>query len=98
MWQHYFSPAAELDIIEILAWSEEHFGEVGRLRYEKLIVAAIRNLKQDPERHGSLHRDEIIKNARLYHLVNSRKSGIAMDHRVKNHGILSFSGSLRLVN
>ena len=82
MWQHYFSLAAEQDIIEILVWSEENFGEFGRIRYEKLIIAAIRDLSENPERHGTQQRDEVFENARLYHLIYSRKS-VAVDQRVK---------------
>lgn len=82
MWQHYFSLAAEQDIIEILAWSGENFGELGRIRYEKLIIAAIRDLSENPERHGTQRRDEVIENARFYHLMYSRKS-VAADQRVK---------------
>ena len=82
MWQHYFSLAAEQDIVEILIWSEENFGEFGRIRYEKLIVAAIRDLSENPERHGTQWRDEIVEKARLYHLMYSRKS-VAVDQRVK---------------
>ena len=82
MWQHYFSLAAEQDIIEILAWSEENFGEPGRIRYEKLIIAAIRDLSENPERHGTQRRDKVIENARFYHLMYSRKS-VAVDQRVR---------------
>ena len=81
IWQHYLSLAAEQDIIEILAWSEENFGELGRIRYEKLIIAAIRNLSENPEKQGVQRRDEVIENARLYHLIYSRKI-VAVDLRV----------------
>ena len=30
------APAAEEDIVEILAWCHEHFGEPARIRYEAL--------------------------------------------------------------
>ena len=83
MLQHYFSLAAEQDIIEILAWSEGNFGEFGRIRYEKLIIAAIRDLTENPERYGTQRRDEVIENARFYHLVHSRKS-VTADQRVKS--------------
>ena len=36
------SHAAQADIISILAWSNEQFGEEARRRYEALIAAAIR--------------------------------------------------------
>jgi hypothetical protein len=34
--------AAQADIISILAWSDEQFGEEARKRYETLIATAIR--------------------------------------------------------
>ena len=35
------APAAEQDIIAIVAWTDEHFGEQATFRYEALIAQAI---------------------------------------------------------
>ena len=35
------SVAAERDIVSILTWTHEHFGEQARLRYEALLVQAM---------------------------------------------------------
>jgi toxin ParE1/3/4 len=67
------SPVAEEDIIEILAWSHEHFGELARLRYEALLTQAIVDIAEDPERTGSISRDELAVGARTYHLWHSRQ-------------------------
>jgi toxin ParE1/3/4 len=66
------SPAAERDIASILVWTHEHFGERARLRYEALLVQAMVDVAEDPERPGSAPRDAISPTARTYHLWHSR--------------------------
>lgn len=66
------SPAAERDIQSILAWTHERFGQQARLRYEALLVRAILDVVDDPERAGSHSRPEIAPAARTYHLWHSR--------------------------
>lgn len=66
------SPAAAHDIESILAWSEERFGERTRRRYEALIVRAIRDVAENPDRPGSQRRWEVAGQARTYHLLGSR--------------------------
>ena len=67
------APAAEEDIVEILAWSHEHFGEPARLRYEALLTQAIVDIAENPERAGSKSREELADGARTYHLWHSRQ-------------------------
>ena len=67
------APSAERDIENILAWSHERFGAEARKRYEKLIVRALLDLVDDPERLGSNRRPELAVDARTYHLVHSRE-------------------------
>ena len=66
------SPAAEDDISSILAWTHQRFGERARLRYEALLVQAMVDVADDPERPGSAAREEIVSSARTYHLFHSR--------------------------
>lgn len=66
-------PVAEEDIVKILAWSHEHFGEQARLRYEALLTQAIVDLAENPERAGSISREELADGARTYHLWHSRQ-------------------------
>src|SRR5580765_6549481 len=66
------APAAERDLIEILAWTHEEFGEQARLRYEALLIRAISDIVSDPNLSGSMQRPEIADSARTYHLVHSR--------------------------
>jgi toxin ParE1/3/4 len=67
------SPDARRDLREALRWSETKFGHDARLRYETLIVQALRDIETDPARPGSNERPEImIAGARTYHIGLSR--------------------------
>ena len=67
------SPEARRDLRAALKWSETKFGHDAKLRYEALIVQALRDIESDPVRHGSVERPEImIKGARTYHIHFSR--------------------------
>jgi len=77
------SAAAEQDIESILHWTNEHFGERARLRYEALLVQGIADLAQDPNRPGSRERPEIAPAARTYHLWHSRRRVASARGRVK---------------
>ncbi|MCL6706464.1 type II toxin-antitoxin system RelE/ParE family toxin [Pseudomonas sp. R2.Fl] len=63
---------ARADIVDILAYTHEPFGPQARLRYERLIATALRDLANDPERRGSLARPEFGEAVRSYHLRFSR--------------------------
>jgi toxin ParE1/3/4 len=67
-----FSVAAERDIVSILTWTHEHFGEQARLRYEALLVQAMIDIAENPHCPGSEARDEIAGLARTYHIWHSR--------------------------
>ena len=72
MFRYRLSEAAQGDIIDVLAWTQERFGELARLRYESLIVAALRDVASAPERPGSLARPELGARVRSWHLRQSR--------------------------
>ena len=46
------SAPAEADLDRILDWSEERFHAVGRMRYAALLVQAMQDLADDPQREG----------------------------------------------
>jgi toxin ParE1/3/4 len=69
----YLAPAAQRDVVGILAWSEERFGASVRMRYERLIETAIRDIATDPEHLGSRARPEVGPGIRTYHLSSSRQ-------------------------
>lgn len=72
MFRYRLSEAAQGDIIDILAWTHEQYGEPARRRYERLIVAALRDVATAPERPGSLARPELGAGVRSWHLRLSR--------------------------
>jgi toxin ParE1/3/4 len=69
--RYRISHAAASDIVQILAWSQEQFGEQARRRYENLIAAAIRDNAADPIRAG-IERPELGRHVRSWHLRGSR--------------------------
>lgn len=72
MLRYRLSDAAQADVIDILAWTHEQFGEAARLRYESLIVAALRDMATQPDRPGSIARPELGAGVRSWHLRLSR--------------------------
>jgi toxin ParE1/3/4 len=77
MLRYRLSDAAQADVIDILAWTHEQFGEAARLRYERLIVAALRDVATQPDRPGSIVRPELGAGVRSWHLRLSRDHLIA---------------------
>lgn len=72
MFRYRLSDAAQGDIVSILAWTHEQFGEAARVRYESLIVTALRDVASQPDRPGSLARPELGAGVRTWHLRLSR--------------------------
>ena len=73
MFRYRLSEAAQGDVLDVLAWTHEQFGEAARLRYESLIVAALRDVASQPDRPGSLARPELGAGVRSWHLRLSRE-------------------------
>ena len=73
MTRYRISHVAASDIVDILTWSQEQFGEQARRHYEKLIATGIRDIAADPTRPGSDERPELGKGVRSWHLRGSRK-------------------------
>jgi len=74
---------ARRDIAAIVRWSVRHFGEQAALRYEALILQAMRDIADDPEWPGSAARPELMaKGVRTYHLSFSRMR--VSEPRVRN--------------
>ena len=87
MFRYRLSEAAQGDLRDILAWTDEQFGEAARLRYESLIVAALRDVASQPDRPGSLARPELGAGVRSWHLRLSRdhvKPGVEVVRRPRH--------------
>ena len=52
---------ARSDLREILTWSQAKFGRDAALRYEDLIIQALRDIEADMERPGSQDKSEVQK-------------------------------------
>ena len=68
----FVAPAAQLDMEEVLEWTQNQWGEKARLRYEALLFRAILDVAMNPTLPGSSDRSEIAREARTYHTGNSR--------------------------
>lgn len=66
------SQAAQDDIASILDTTAESFGTDARVRYERLLVVALRDVASDPGRVGIKHRPELGEGVCSYHLRHSR--------------------------
>lgn len=86
---HYrLSAAAQADIVDMLAWTHEQFGEAARLRYQSLIVAALRDIAAQPDRPGSIDRPELGSGVRSWHLRLSRDGAVGGVVRRPRHFVV----------
>jgi len=67
------SAPAEAQILEILDWSEEHFGEISRARYASLLVKAMENVADDPHQKSVAWKQVASGAVGVYHIRNSRR-------------------------
>lgn len=100
MLRYRLSDAAQVDVINILAWTHEQFGEAARLRYESLIVAALRDVATQPDRPGSIARPELGAGVRSWHLQLSRDhvaAGAEVVRRPRHFLVYRFEPALLVV-
>ena len=64
---------AQADIVNVLAWTAQRFGDQTSPRYEQLLSNALRDLCTEPLRLGHPARPELSDGVRSYHLRHSRK-------------------------
>jgi toxin ParE1/3/4 len=67
------SALARADIVNVLSWTAQRFGDQARARYEQLLAKALRDLSAEPRPLGSAARPELGDGVRSYHLQHSRK-------------------------
>lgn len=72
MARYRLSQAAQDDVLVILRWTHEQYGDAARRRYENLVVAALRDVASQPGRPGSIARPELGAGVRSWHLRLSR--------------------------
>lgn len=71
--RHSLAPLAHSDIESILIWTYGHMGDAAGFRYEVLLRQAIQDVAEQPDRKGSVVREEFAIGVRTYHLWHSRK-------------------------
>ena len=72
MSRYRLTDSAEVELGEILDWSESRFGVTARDRYLALVLAALRDIADDPHRKNA-HWHRIGKSEiGVYHIANSR--------------------------
>lgn len=72
MGRYRLSAAAQSDVADILAWSQEQFGESARKRYQALLSTALRDVAAQPEGIGARRRPELGVDLISWHLRLSR--------------------------
>ena len=100
MFRYRLSEAAQGDVLNVLAWTHEQFGEAARLRYESLIVAALRDVASQPDRPGSLARPELGAGVRSWRLRLSRdhmETGAGVVRRPRHFLVYRFEPGLVVV-
>jgi toxin ParE1/3/4 len=81
------SPQARRDVREILVWTQSNFGRDATLRYEDLIVQALRDIEANMECPGSQDRSDLQKGIRSYHLSFSHeraRSALGIVHKPRH--------------
>lgn len=74
MAQYRLSDGAEAQLADILDWSERRFGGAARERYAALVLAALRNVAENPHQ-ANVHWRRIRKtDIGVYHIAHSRNN------------------------
>lgn len=98
MARYRLTHAAQADIVSILAWSHDQFGEEARRRYEVLIITAIMDAASPRDDIGRTVRPELGQGVFSWHLSQSRthSPGGAV-HRPRHFLICRHDGDVLIV-
>lgn len=98
MSRYRLTRAAQADIVSILAWSQEQFGEEASKRYESLIATAIRDAAACSDGVGLIARPELGDGVLTWHLARSRcRSPEGPVHRPRHLLICRRNGDVLIV-
>lgn len=98
MARYRLTGAAQADIVSILAWSHEQFGEEARQRYEALIATAIRDAASRCDEVGQILCPELGAEVFSWHLAQSRtRSSGGTVHRPRHFLICRRDGDVLVV-
>lgn len=73
MAKYRISHDAQADIVDILRFTHNRFGDAARRRYQALIGAALEAVATDPQQVGSISREELGAGLRSIHLVTAAR-------------------------
>ena len=88
MARYRLTHAAQADIVSILAWSHDQFGEEARQRYEALIATAIRDAATRSDEVGRRLRPELGDGVFTWHLAQSRSHSPGGNVRRPRHFLI----------
>ena len=74
-WQIRLSAAAQADILNILHWTSERFGDVQAQRYAVTLNRAIRDLDAGPDAPGVRRRDDLAPGLMTLHVTRRGRRG-----------------------
>ncbi|MFZ9407942.1 MAG: type II toxin-antitoxin system RelE/ParE family toxin [Burkholderiaceae bacterium] len=74
-WKVRLAEHAEVDFLDISAWTRQHFGERQAENYAETLSRAIEALLEGPEIPGAKVRDEIGPGIRTLHVARAGRSG-----------------------
>lgn len=77
------SAPAEAQIGDILAWSEDNFGERTRERYAALLVRAMHDIAENPRRASVVWKRFAVGLIGVYHLRHSSREDLSRSDRVQ---------------
>ncbi len=98
MARYRLTHAAQADIVSILAWSHDQFGEEARQRYEALITAGIRDAATLTDEVGRKCRPELGDGVFSWHLAKSRTRSLGGNvHRPRHFLICRRDGDILVV-
>lgn len=98
MAKYRLTHSAQADIVSILAWSHERFGEEARKRYEVLIATAIRDAAERSDEIVQTARPELGDGVFSWHLAQSRtRSPGGTVHRPRHLLICRRDGDILVV-
>ncbi|HKK32158.1 MAG TPA: type II toxin-antitoxin system RelE/ParE family toxin [Desulfomicrobiaceae bacterium] len=75
LWTLRLSAQADLDIMEILAWTTEYFGASQAETYAETITSALEHLTQGPTVLGVKNREDIAPGIRSLHVARAGRKG-----------------------
>lgn len=79
-WTLRVARQAEVDIVDILAWTSEQFGERQARTYAETLSLALEFLQDGPDVPGAKQREDIAPDIHILHIARSGRKGRKSKH------------------